>query len=498
MTTDSTTISEPDQVSTVEFYPLLCGWLCYCHTGSWSVSQPLWFLIVLQGYAKLIFGHFWNRRWEVALSLFASYLMGRVSIDWKRSLMVALWLCVDTIALVLEILLNGPHATRRAPAKIVTAIMEALLAFGVIAYLGQLTLSLKGQGKWIWLAKLASLGAWSLGWGLLSLLYWLQLTSDLAIMVWLMTYAALFHYSAASPSYLWVTPEARWFHHCLSIAVEYATVTSVFCIEGPGDLPYISMTMSQTLQTRYNVTWTSAFGTAAHTFRIKTQQGGMYLPIISYVWEDPKDRFLLPTLHLLDGMVVAVGTHSSPDSPTPGTDIKGCQVSITTAEGSTQTSVTTKTVTCQTSAGDDEEQHQPASLEELVSQTSATGDSMQEETGPPQLTDGLLAEVMSAIPPQPFSPPLPLPPILSPLHSPVDTISHGRQRTPAADRSPSPPVLQREPVSSPLLMHPDFIDEFEILDVWSPPQVPRSPYYSGFLEDEVLSLCVYDTDLDFL
>ncbi|MEQ2215445.1 hypothetical protein XENOCAPTIV_001153, partial [Xenoophorus captivus] len=132
----------------------------------------------------------------------------------------------------------------------------------------------------------------------------------------------------------------------LSIAVDYATVTRVLCIEGPGDLPYISMTMSQTLQTRYKVTWTSAFRAAVHTFRIKTQKGGMYLPIISYIWEDPKDRFWLPTLHLLDGRVVAVGTHSSPDSAPPGTDVKGWQVSVTTAEGSTQASVITKTVTC--------------------------------------------------------------------------------------------------------------------------------------------------------
>ncbi|MEQ2206172.1 hypothetical protein XENOCAPTIV_024912, partial [Xenoophorus captivus] len=114
-------------------------------------------------------------------------------------------------------------------------------------------------------------------------------------------------------------------------------------------------------------------------------------------------------IHLLDERVVAVGTHNSPDSPPPGTDVKGCQVSITTAEGSTQTSLTTKTITCHTSAGDDEEQHQPASLEELVSQTSATGDSMREETGPPQLSDGSLAEVMSALPPQPFYPLCPYP-----------------------------------------------------------------------------------------
>ncbi|MEQ2257583.1 hypothetical protein ILYODFUR_036220 [Ilyodon furcidens] len=255
------------------------------------------------------------------------------------------------------------------------------------------------------------------------------------------------------------------------------------------------MTMSQNLHARYKVTWTSAFGAAAHTFRIKTQQGGMYLPIISYIWRDPKDGFWLPTLHLLDGRVVAIGAHGSPDSPPRGTEVQGCQVSITTAESSTQTSVTTKSITCKTPAGDDEEQHQPVSLEELVFQTSPTGDSMRQETGPPQLSDGLLAEVMSMIPPQPFSS---LRPYLSPIHSPVDTTSHDRQGGSAADGSPSPPILWKEPVSFPLLMHPDFIDEFEVLDVWSPLPVPRSPHYSDYLEDEVLSLCVYDTDLDFL
>ncbi|KAK5604123.1 hypothetical protein CRENBAI_023111 [Crenichthys baileyi] len=302
-------------------------------------------------------------------------------------------------------------------------------------------------------------------------------------MAWLMTYAALFHYTAASTDasssdiqpppfrspwlaaqrqnredscsrcgisasvlrYLWVTPEAHWCRHCLSITVDYATVTRVFCIEGPGDLPYISMTTSQNLQTQYKV--------------LKIDSG------------------CPPPIYSMGGLLLLV-THSSPDLPPPGTDVKGCQVSITTADGSTQTSVTTKSVTCQTSAGDHEEQQQPSSLEELISQTSATSDAMQDETGPPQLSDGLLAEVMSAIPPQPFSPPSPLPPILSPLHSPVETFSHGWQRIPAADGSPSPPVLQKEPVSSPLLMHPDFIDELEILDGWSPPQVPRSPYYS--------------------
>ncbi|MEQ2196568.1 hypothetical protein XENOCAPTIV_003803 [Xenoophorus captivus] len=140
----------------------------------------------------------------------------------------------------------------------------------------------------------------------------------------------------------------------VSTAVDYATVTSVFCIAGPGDLPYISLTMSQTLQTRYKVTWTSAFGVAARNLPIQTHSWEMYLPIISYIWGDPKDRFWSPTLHLLNGRIVAVGTHNYLDLPPSGTDDKGCQMSVTTEESSPQTSVTTKTVTHQTSSGDDE------------------------------------------------------------------------------------------------------------------------------------------------
>ncbi|MEQ2214021.1 hypothetical protein XENOCAPTIV_026228 [Xenoophorus captivus] len=410
MSTNSTNISEPVQVSTVEFSALLCGWFCYCHTGAWTVSQPLRFLVALQGYAKLLFGHFWVRTWEVALSLFASYLLGRVKIDWKRSLMVLLWLGVDTTALVLEILLSGPHATRRAPVKIATAVMEALLAFAVIAYLGQLTLSLKGQGKWIWLSKLVGLAVWSLRWGILSVLYWLQLTTDLPIMVWLMTYAAFSHYSSAPPTHL----------------------TGVFCIKDLGDLPYVSMTMSHNLQMRYQVVWTSAFGAAANTFRIKRWQGGMYLPIISAIWRDPTDGFWLPTLQLLDGRVVAIGTHGSPDSSPRSVEVQGHQVSTTTLESSTQTSVTTTSVACQTS---DEEQQQPLLLEELLSPISPAEEPMCKDTGPSQLSDGWLNEVMLAIPPQPFSPLSPLPPILSPIHSPVDIVS---QEESTVAGSPSP------------------------------------------------------------
>ncbi|MEQ2207930.1 hypothetical protein XENOCAPTIV_021257, partial [Xenoophorus captivus] len=151
-------------------------------------------------------------------------------------------------------------------------------------------------------------------------------------------------------------------------------------------------------------------------------------------------------------------------------------------------------VTCQTSAGDNEEQHEPVSLGKLVSPIPPTEDPMREDAGPPQLADGWLNEVMLTIPPQPFSPPLPLPHLLSPILSPVDTAS---QEESVAGGSPSPPVLRRELLSSPLWMHPDFIDEFEILDVWSPTPVPPSPHYSDHLENEVLSLCVYDPDLDF-
>ncbi|MEQ2202089.1 hypothetical protein XENOCAPTIV_024021 [Xenoophorus captivus] len=108
-------------------------------------------------------------------------------------------------------------------------------------------------------------------------------------------------------------------------------------------------------RTRCQVIWTSAFGAAARTFKIRPWQGGLYLPIISYIWRDPTDGFWLPTLHLLDGRVVAIGAHGSPDSPPRVTEVQVRQVSTTTTESSTQTSVTTKSVTCQTTVGDNDE-----------------------------------------------------------------------------------------------------------------------------------------------
>ncbi|MEQ2290075.1 hypothetical protein AMECASPLE_039665 [Ameca splendens] len=248
------------------------------------------------------------------------------------------------------------------------------------------------------------------------------------------------------------------------------------------------MTMSHNLQTRYQVVWTSAFGAAANTFKIKRWQGGMYLSIISAIWRDPTDGFWLPTLQLLDGRVVAIGTHGSPDSSPWSVEVQGHQVSTTTSESGTQTSVTTTSVACQTS---DEEQQQPLSLEELLSPISPAEESTSTDTGPSQLSERWLNEVMLAFPPQPFSP---LPPILSPIRSPVDIVS---QEGSTVAGSPFPPTLQREFQCSPLQMHPDSIDKFQILDVWSPTPVPPSPEYPDYLEDGVLSLCVYDEDTDF-
>ncbi|KAK5611743.1 hypothetical protein CRENBAI_010728 [Crenichthys baileyi] len=232
-------------------------------------------------------------------------------------------------------------------------------------------------------------------------------------MVWLMTYAALFHYTAASPDASscetqsppfrspWLAAQ-RWNGEFLPLEV---------IIQGPQYVP--DKSTYEPPNTLQDTVSCSRCGISAPSPQIsvgyalssldKDTAGGMYLPIISCPRGNPQDRFWLPTLHLLDGELLLL----APIAPffAPGTDAKGCQVSITTADGSTQTSVTTKSVTCQTSACDDEEQHQPASLEELISQTSATSDAMQTETGPPQLSDGLLAEVMTAIPPQP-SPPL--------------------------------------------------------------------------------------------
>ncbi|MEQ2254053.1 hypothetical protein ILYODFUR_038916 [Ilyodon furcidens] len=254
------------------------------------------------------------------------------------------------------------------------------------------------------------------------------------------------------------------------------------------------MTVSKDLQSRYKVAWTSAYGTVGYNYRIRRAQGGLYLPIVCYIWEDPNRGFWLPVLHLLDGRAVAIGTHGPPGSPHWEAEVQEHIVSTTTTDKTTQTSVTTRSVTCQTSIDDNEDKDQPLVLGAQFSPISPAEEPLPEGPVPDQLSEGWLNEVMFTIPPETFSPLSPLPPVLSPILSPVETAS-GEESIDAV--SPSPPVLRSELPPSPPRMNPDFIEEFEILDAWCPTPVPGSPLYPDYLEDGVLSLCVYDDDLAF-
>lgn len=121
---NSTALFEPIQVSAIEFFGILCAWLAYCLTSPWSAGQPLRLLVTFQGYVKIVLRPIFFRRWYMATSLFATYLMGRTSINWRRGSVVVLWLAMDTTALVVELVCRGVHATCIAPLKIATAIAE--------------------------------------------------------------------------------------------------------------------------------------------------------------------------------------------------------------------------------------------------------------------------------------------------------------------------------------------------------------------------------------
>ncbi|KAK5605506.1 hypothetical protein CRENBAI_011255 [Crenichthys baileyi] len=125
--------------------------------------------------------------------------------------------------------------------------------------------------------------------------------------------------------------------------------TCFFCIEGPGGSSLYLLTPAKTFRHEKRDLEIGATGLLRTNFRIKTQQGGMYLPIISCIWKILKIDFGCPPPIYSMG-VVAVGTHSSPDSPPPGTDSKDAGVNHYCRRQHSNI-VTTKSVTCQSSAG---------------------------------------------------------------------------------------------------------------------------------------------------
>lgn len=142
-TTDFTTTAL-FRVSTLEFTTILTIWLLYCCMGRWSPDQPLRFLALMQGCAKLITINLWFGMRDLAMSLFVTYMLGRFHIAIDRlgicqGATVVFWMILDSLTVFCT------------PLKIANIACEALMTLGLLAYVIALTSALQKRGRRRWL-----------------------------------------------------------------------------------------------------------------------------------------------------------------------------------------------------------------------------------------------------------------------------------------------------------------------------------------------------------
>ncbi|XP_043981624.1 uncharacterized protein LOC122836042 [Gambusia affinis] len=255
---------------------------------------------------------------------------------------------------------------------------------------------------------------------------------------------------AESYGFLWVASSTRWCHKCVHTHFSY--VTALFCVEGRG-APYIAASTSRILERDHKIVWTSAWGQDDNELSSSKLGNGRLYPIVRKLWENQVSRRCLPTLHLLNGKVVAVGEYIPPVcpvSPDMFVDV-GTQTSTATQDQCSQTELLSSS-------------HQPCQTTDTGSSSSTYEEEFQE----------LLAELCLPTPPQEV------------------TVAGS---APAPPPRPSPPHLQPQPCSTSdedmdtdvLLPPPSNLTEYDIVDAWTP-----SPSPTFIAEEDVLFLCCDD------
>lgn len=182
------------KVSTEEYIIFVSLWLLYCCTGKWSLEQPLRLVTLCQGVAKMLTINLWFKIRDPGLSLFVTYVLGRVRlstdcIGMYQGAAIVFWMVLDSITVFW------------APMKYVGIVYEAIMAVGLLGFLTTLTVTLQERGRGRWLVALGAIVLWALGWGVMSVLYWMGQVDQVLLVVWFMTYAACFprRETASSP-----------------------------------------------------------------------------------------------------------------------------------------------------------------------------------------------------------------------------------------------------------------------------------------------------------
>lgn len=260
----------------------------------------------------------------------------------------------------------------------------------------------------------------------------------------------------------------------------YSYVTAIFCVNGRGVLPYIDTSISRCLERDHKVVWTSALGQSDDMLSSSRLGNGRLFPVVRKLWENQVTRRCLPTLHLLNGILVAVGEYVSPvcpGSPDRFIDV-GAQTYIATQDRCSQTDDFSLSLQSCRAADDISSLPSPDTIVCSVSSTSVAGAVRKElsayENGFQDIHE-LLAELSDL-----SAPPLEgdagvttvlPPPQLSPPHlTSLPSCTSGEDMDADVWRPP-----------------PSNLTEYEIVDTWIP-----TPSPTAFHEEDVLFLYCND------
>ncbi|KAE8283616.1 hypothetical protein D5F01_LYC19019 [Larimichthys crocea] len=150
-------------------------------------------VFVSDGCARVVILSLWGGVQDLAVSLFATYMLGRLTISTDRKgicqgTAIVFWMILDTANIFYP------------PLKIASTLCEALIIIGVLSHVAYLTTGLQERGRRRWLIKLVAAILWCLGWGVIAILYWMKRVNQIVVVMWLMTYAAFFPRSGTTSS----------------------------------------------------------------------------------------------------------------------------------------------------------------------------------------------------------------------------------------------------------------------------------------------------------
>lgn len=156
-------------------------WFTFCCTGLWTGSQGFRVLCLVEAIARVLIVNMWRGEATYTMSWFVAFLLGRLKIDTSkrgimRMIILVIWLVLDLASLWYRVAYWA----------------RLVLVVGLLSYMYSQVSKLKGSHAPRWALKLLCLCLWGFGWGILSVMCILEITTNLPLIVWFALYGYLF------------------------------------------------------------------------------------------------------------------------------------------------------------------------------------------------------------------------------------------------------------------------------------------------------------------